>query len=459
MRWQWLPACVMLLLAGSCARGPATISVDTSQRHQIIAGWEATARLWELDKRRDRFDDSWLAQRDQLFDLLVTDAGIDRLRLEIRSGAENPVDYWQQFADGRMGYLAFKRQFYAKINDNDDPYRLDPAGLQFSELDWRVENIVLPVKARVEARGRRFRLNLAYVDFKWTAEQGSLSHAQHPQEYAEIMTETISHLKTKYNLSPDDVEIIIEPDNTVDWRGAEIGNAIVALGPRLAAAGLQQPAVIAPSTAQARRALGYFATLLAVKGAAAQVATLSYHRYEGAPGPTLLNMLRTTARTVGIATAMLEYVDGDVDDLFDDLTDADATAWQLFGIATRDRPGKSPPPGRLIGAPDSPAAAPRLPGTARALAQIFAHVPQGSVRIDAGSSTRALKSVGFITPAQKVVLAFKSAEGGMLAIRGLPPGRYRITSDSIDTAAREIAVSGTLQYRAQSNATVTLTEQ
>ena len=245
----------MLLLAGSCARGPATISVDTSHRHQTIAGWEATARLWELDKRRDRFDDSWLAQRDQVFDLLVTDAGIDRLRLEIRSGAENPVDYWQQFADGRMGYLAFKRQFYAKINDNEDPYRLDPAGLQFSELDWRVENIVLPVKARVEARGRRFRLNLAYVDFKWTAEQGSLSHAQHPQEYAEIMTETISHLKTKYNLSPDDVEIIIEPDNTVDWRGAEIGNAIVALGPRLAAAGLQQPAVIAPSTAQARRAL------------------------------------------------------------------------------------------------------------------------------------------------------------------------------------------------------------
>lgn len=455
---RWLLGCAALLLAGSCAPGPATIHVDTRQRHQTIAGWEATARLWEFDKRRDRFDDSWLAQRDRLFDLLVTDAGIDRLRLEIRSGAENPVDYWTQFADGRIGYREFKRQFYAKINDNDDPYRLDPAGLQFSEFDWRVENIVLPVKARVEARGRRFRLNLAYVDFKWSAQQGSLSHARHPQEYAELMTETMRHLKKKYGLTPDDVEIIIEPDNTTGWRGSEIGNAIVALGPRLVAAGLPLPAVIAPSTAQARRALVYFAALAAVDGAASQVATLSYHRYEGAPGPTLLGMLRGTARAAGATTAMLEYVDGDIDDLFDDLTQADATAWQQFGIATRDRPGKPPPAGWLIVAPAAPGVAPDLSDSARALAQIFTHVPQGSVRIDAGSSTRGLKSVGFLTPGGKVVLAFKSADGGILTIRGLPSGRYRLTSDSSGTAARDVDVSDTLQYRAQPYATVTLTE-
>ncbi|MGL4542619.1 MAG: hypothetical protein ACRCUI_08940, partial [Polymorphobacter sp.] len=185
MAWRacGLPA---LALLATCAAAPATIDVDTAQRHQTMAGWEATARLWEFDKKADRFDGSWLAQRDAIATLLVDAAGIDRLRLEIRSGAENPVDYWAKFVNGSIGYTEFKRHFYEKINDNDDPLRLDPAGVQFSELDWRVENIVLPVKARVEARGRRFRLNLTYVDFKWSAEQGSLSHAKQPEEYAEL---------------------------------------------------------------------------------------------------------------------------------------------------------------------------------------------------------------------------------------------------------------------------------
>jgi hypothetical protein len=56
------------------------------------------------------------------------------------------------------------------------------------------------------------------------------------------------------------------------------------------------------------------------------------------------------------------------------------------------------------------------------------------------------------------VLAFKSADGGILTIRGLPSGRYRLTSDSSGTAARDVYVSDTLQYRAQPYATVTLTE-
>ena len=441
--------CAMLVAAllgvalGSCdLSAPPTVTVDTSVRHQTMAGWEATARLWEFDKAGDRFDASWLAQRDTLFDLLVNDAGIDRLRLEIRSGTENPVDYWGQFAAGRIGYRAFKQRFYAKINDNVDPLRLDPARVQFSELDWRVENIVLPVKARVEARGRRFRLNLAYVDFKWGEDQGTLSHARQPQEYAELIVATVSHLKSKYGLSPDDIEIIVEPDNSVAWHGTEIGAAMVALRSRFAAAGLALPAIIAPSTAQARRALPTFAALATVDGAAAGLASLSYHRYEGAPGPTLLGMLRTTAHAAGAATAMLEYVDGDVDDLFDDLTYADASAWQLFGIATRPR-GARTPPGWLIVARDG--TAPQLTPTARALAQLFNHVPQGSVRIDARSSTRALRSVAFITPNGQVVLALRSTKAGPVTIAGLPPGRYRVSSDA-GTPPRDIIVTTGLRY-------------
>ncbi|MBK7284229.1 MAG: hypothetical protein IPI83_07505 [Sphingomonadales bacterium] len=105
--------------------------------------------------------------------MIVNEAGIDRLRLEIKSGMENPVDYWSLFVAGKIGYREYKAHFYEKINDNADPDLLDPAGVQFSDLDWRVENVVLPVKRQLEARGRRSWLNFAYVDFRSTELRGS----------------------------------------------------------------------------------------------------------------------------------------------------------------------------------------------------------------------------------------------------------------------------------------------
>ena len=51
-------------------------------------------RFWEQDKRRDRYDASWLRCRDLILDRLVNELGINRIRIEIKSRAENPVDYW-----------------------------------------------------------------------------------------------------------------------------------------------------------------------------------------------------------------------------------------------------------------------------------------------------------------------------------------------------------------------------
>lgn len=424
-RWAAIAA---LGLTPACSGSEFAVAVDPGRTHQTIAGWEATARLWEFDKAQDRFDGDWLSQRDAIFAALVDEAGIDRLRLEIRSGAENPVDYWSRFAAGQLSYTGFKERFYEKINDNADPFVLNPAGIQFSELDWRVENIVLPVKARVEARGRRFHLNLNYVDFRWTARQGTLSHADDSEEYAELIVATFDHLRGKYGLVPDSLEIVLEPDNSARWRGAQIGRAIVAVSRRLRAAGYGDVAIIAPSTAKAGRALPYFADAAQVPGAADAMATLSYHRYEGEPDLDLLHAIRDTARRDGLSTAMLEYVDGDLSDLIADLTEADATAWQLFGIAGRVRPDGAPRPGWLITATPQPGGPPRigLSPIAAALALVFDNVGPGAVRIDTQSDSGAIGAVGFRDREGRLVLVIDPHRDGMLTLTGLPAGRYAL---------------------------------
>lgn len=460
-RARFLLGCI---LAMGCSQPQAHLTIDTGEHHQTMAGWEVTTRAWEFDKANDRFDGSWLAQRDQLAAMLVNEAGIDRLRLEIKSGMENPVDYWALFAASKIGYREYKMHFYEKINDNADPATLNPAGVHFSDLDWHFENIVLPVKKQLEARGRHLRLNLAYVDFKRTSLRGSLSHAGNPAEYAELVTAVFSHLQEKYGFVPDSLEIIIEPDNTSDWSGVAIGRAIVAASARLDAAGFPNVEIIAPSTAKARRALAYYEDIRSVPGAAQRMTVLAYHRYDGAPDALDLNQIRDMARAARVRTAMLEYVDGGVSDLIADLSEGDATAWQNYGIAARARGEGAVRPGSLIVGRGAAEARPvlGLTPTAQALALIFNAVDQGSVRTGARSDSENLEAVSFVTPTRKLVVAMHALADMPVTISGLPRGRYRLVMAGPDAAGtiatRTADQAGVLKLDARKNATYTLTE-
>ena len=459
---------VLLLVcipAVACSQPEAHLAIDAREHHQKMAGWEVTARALEFDKGNDRFDGSWLAQRDAFAAMLVDEAGIDRLRLEIKSGMENPVDYWSLFAAGKIGYRAYKDRFYEKINDNDDPAALNPTGIHFSDMDWHVENIVLPVQKRLEARGRRLRLNLAYVDFGWTPIKGTLSHAKNPAEYAELVTERFLHLKAKYGLVPDSLEIIVEPDNSDNWRGVEIGKAIVATAARLEAAGFHNVEIIAPSTAKAQRALEYFGDIKRVPGAVAHMHTLAYHRYDGVPDAQDLDAIRKAARGAKLTTAMLEYVDGGVGDLLADLGEADAASWQKYGIAARQRTDGTASPGWLIVTHADPGAPLklRLTRTARALGLIFGVVDQGSVRVGARSNTENLAAASFLTPGDRLIVAFQAATDMPVALTGLRPGRYSLAMVANDEAgtltSREIEVAGPLHLQAVANATYRLAQK
>lgn len=447
-----------------CSQPEAHLVIDMREHHQIMDGWEVTARAWEFDKANDRFDGSWLAQRDELAAMLVDQAGINRVRLEIKSGIENPVDYWALFATGKIGYRQYKEHFYEKINDDGDPASLNTAGIQFSDLDWHVENIVQPAKKRLEASGKQLHVNLAYVDFNRNGLRGPLSHADEPAEYAELVTATFTHLKEKYGLVPNSLEIIIEPDNTSSWSGVAIGRAIVAASSRLDAAGFPNVEIITPSTAKAQRALAYYEDIRSVPGAAQRMAVLAYHRYDGAPDATDLNEIRAMAGAARVRTAMLEYVDGSVSDLIADLREADATAWQNYGIAARARGEGAIGPGSLIVGMGPAGTRPVLGLTpaARALALIFSAVDRGSVRTGARSDNQNLEAVSFATPARKLVIAMHALADIPVTISGLPGGEYRLVMTgpgAVGTKAmRAASQAGVLKLDVKKNSTYTLTE-
>lgn len=74
------------------------------------------ARLWRPTRRRIDTTRPGKHTGANSSGRLVNGLGINRVRIEIRSGAANPVDYWTLFREEKIGY-----RDYQKINDNDDP--------------------------------------------------------------------------------------------------------------------------------------------------------------------------------------------------------------------------------------------------------------------------------------------------------------------------------------------------
>lgn len=128
---------VMLLVAVS-SHAAVTLTADNAQQYQTIAGWEAVAFALESSPAFPNF-------KNALFDLVVNDLGINRVRLEIRSGIENNNDNWSDYQAGRMDYETWRSRRYATVNDNDNPNQINWSGFHFSQIDNTID---MPMKDR-----------------------------------------------------------------------------------------------------------------------------------------------------------------------------------------------------------------------------------------------------------------------------------------------------------------------
>ncbi len=390
----------------------AQITVDAATKFQTMNGWEVIVSDLPMAGEANA------ALTPKLLDAAVNDLGINRLRLELPSGVENSHDYWKDVRAGQGDYDSYyKPHRYEKINDDADPNTTNAAGFQFTMLDEHVETTVLPMKQLVEANGEQLYLSLMYIDFK-TGMQGTLSHATNPAEYAEVLKVALDHLKSKYNLVPNAIELVLEPENTLEWSGANMGKGLAAAATRLKAASYDLE-YIAPSVTNASNAVPYLNDMLAQAGTDGLVKMLAYHRY--VPGDYAA--IWTKAKSLGIQTGMLEHDHGTVAELYEDLTVANASAWEKYALYTANGSNDY-----AYFVADLGANPPKLSYTnlSAQMMPYFRYVRSGAVRAKAGSDTASFAPVAFINPNDTQVVVVKSEAAGEVKISGLADGDYGV---------------------------------
>lgn len=420
----------------------ATITIDPTASFQTMVGWEAVAQVGQIAEvnsvtNRSNVNPAFANYKNQLFDSAVNDLGLNRIRLELRSGLENAVDYSERYTNGQISYNDWKARRYEIINDNNDPQVINPNGFKFYELDFNIENVVIPIRQRLAARGEKLYLNLNYVDFADSA----FEHRSAPEEYAEFLLATFLHMRDKYGFTPDAVEMVLEPDNT-PWRGTDIGNSMVATGNRLRANGFN-PDFVAPSCTNMFNSLPYFDQMIQIPGVAQFITEVSYHRYGGA-SDTALQGFASRAAQYKIDTSHLEYIGATQNDLHDDLTKANNSSWQQFALAF-------PLGGNDDGSayydindnnPNSPTLT--MGSRTKLLRQYFKFVRGGAIRIKATTSSETFDPAAFVNTDGKFVVVVKSTAGGNITLQSLPAGTYGVkytTPSQYDIDATDISVN------------------
>ncbi len=400
--------CILAKLAPA-----STITVDPSQTYQTIRGWEAVTYALDESPAFANFTDT-------LFELALDEVGINRVRLEIRSGIENSNDNWSDYQTGKIDYQTWRSRRYATTNDNADPCTIDGSGFQFSQFDNTIDRTVNPLRALLAARGEKLIVNVNYVAFTGQIKDGVYIHND-PAEYAEFVLATYLHLQEKYGWVPDLWEVILEPDNVSQWNGRLVGQAMVAAADRLREAGFE-PAFVAPSNTNMGNAVQYFDQMIQVPGVLPVLREFSYHRYSGVSLASL-QAIAARAKQYGVDTAMLEWwSDGNgYRTLHEDLKIGNNSAWEQGALAGALNSSMS-----VYQIDDSNPGQPRvlLTSQTKFLRQYYKFVRPGAVRIEAASQLPALDPLAFINTNGGYVVVVKCEAGGAFSIGRLPAGTY-----------------------------------
>ncbi len=288
--------------------------------------WEATATI------ASECDPQYSEIRDRMLDSLVRFTGVNRLRVEVRAGSENPVDHYAEWRAAGCptgtdpAYVRWLQNQYVTVNDNNDS-TTDVRGFHFTELDATIENVVIPLRTRLEAKGEDLHVNVCYVAFTDQNAGGTYLHDQ-PNEYAEFVSAVYQHLKTKWNIVPDRWEAVLEPDRVSQWTASKLGAALDAAALRLRTDGIE-PSFIAPSTSNTSNTIPWAKDIIAYPNAKAALKELSYHRDSDSNGVNE-NATWWLADSLNIRASMLgwspEYTKPDV--MMNDIIYYNNAVWQ-----------------------------------------------------------------------------------------------------------------------------------
>lgn len=417
-RTVWVPLLLALVTFAALVlyqHQPTTIIIDPNERFQTFRAWEAT-----LETPPGLTPKPY---RDSVYESLIRDVGITRVRIEVYAGAEgrNGIALRDYYA-GKTDMKGWRLWRYTTINDNADPFHINTAGFDFFDVDSRMELGALPMLKAAKAQGRTLDLLLTYVAFTGQNEGAPYLHTE-PEEYAEFVLATFLHLKEKYGVVPDSFEPLLEPDLAGYWTPDGFGKAIGAAVTRLSKNGFH-PRIVAPSVSNIFRADDWLEGIAKTDIAEKAISEISYHRYYGGPERVLTDLAQRAAR-IGAQTSMLEYWFGKAthDLLYEDLTMANISAWQ----------GRSDYTYHVIESDGSFSLAPDI----RLNRLYMQAIRPGAIRIAAeGGRRNRVRATAFMTPEGRINLILDSLNGGTARIENLAPGSYVMDEAYVELSDR-----------------------
>jgi hypothetical protein len=416
---KMMPILVGLVLAAAISAvaqdKPVTLIFDDKATYQKMEGLEATVPwnpIWTKSKPqfppkgfiaerhadvKGRQEPIPTALMNQILDAAVFELGLTRLRLEVGPYME-------------------------KGNDNADPDETNLDGFYFSWLDCCVEEIVLPIKDRIEKRGDKLVLTVSYAIENWETPRW----LQEPREYAEFARTALTHLRMKYQLVPD---------YWVLGNESRMGHsAMMPLGEWMQGRGFVTRFAF-PEAVNLQKSIEYMNELKReYPQAAAFIGQVTYHIY-GKGGNPERNKLRDWARELGVTTAMTEKIAAGPEQLYLDLTEADISGWQRYALMWfGDKPGNGT---YFMIKPD-------YSGFLRSqqyweLRQYFNYIRPGAVRVNITSSDASVKPVAFLSPRGKPVVVILN-EGGdhESLIQGLSTGYYMLSFSAMGQSEEKL---------------------
>jgi len=415
------------------------ITINPQITYQTMIGWEAAADA--AFNNTNGVDPA--KYKDELLDLVVNDIGINQIQLGIFASTENSVDYWSQYQNSpqsQSDYDTWRANRHTTVNDDNDPNNINWNGFQFSKLDYEMDNMVVPIRQLLTAKGEQLHFNLRYVAY--TKQNTGVSIGQKydhddPEEYAEFMLAVFLHLKNKYGFVPDALTIINEPDNsaTREWyqvgaRGTLIGQAIAAVGNKLKQNGFS-PRILAPETMSIAKAssVDYFDNMINIPGVTQYLSEITYHRYVNSGNPDAdLQAIVNKAAQYGLDTGMHEWwaSGNSYKTLHKDIKMGKNSSWQqgtlgglkswtggatyLYIIDDTD--------------PNNPTLA--INPMTKFTRQYYKFIRKGAIRIDAISNNTNFDPVAFVNTNGKYVVVVNANTGGTFSIKSLPAGNYGI---------------------------------
>lgn len=400
-------ACFCLIVSFLKAQNspPKTVkvSIDTTATYQPILGWGIPLFI----ERQDRIGE--LIQ-DKMLDLFVNHMGCNAYRWEI-----------------------YRRDWEDYQNDNENPDSIDWRFFKTDFCDKRAEQVGLPMKKMVEARGEKF-ITYASSSYFMEGHDGTVPEwiLQSPAELTEWLMAHLIYMKEKYGIDVEQICVVNEPDNHSRFTATNVGNAIKYLGPKLKEAGLKTT-IMFPEHAMVSGALDYIEQWKDDPDVMDYISVFGYHLYFDTAYLTAekKEILRL-ANLKGIPTAQTEFMGANFGILYDDLTSGGCSYWYIY----LDRDYLSF---------NSSRTSMELKQNYWDIRQVIKYVKQGSYRTGAlTDNSNDSKVLAFKKNGQVVAVCNNSSVDKELnfEVTGLPSGSYAVNKGQKEIGLQKADKSG-----------------